>query len=184
MVPFHILSSGVPKHLRRPRSIGHSSCFLHHLNRRPSRVRPILEETLQAPGEHLLEADDHDTVSSSVRDGLSSHMQPRGPSRAIVVDVIDRNLGHAELVEYPLAASAIAIAVACNSLVDIVIVDLGVQECFDTGFETELGVVDLAARFDELGQAYSNYVGWWNWLLAHDEWLGMKIKVPTSRREG
>ena len=159
MVPFHILPPCIAKHLRRPRGIRHSSRFLHHLSRRPSRVRPILEEALQAPREHLLEANDHNTVRGAMRNGLSSHMQTSGPGRAIVVDVINRDLGHAELVEDPLAAGAVAIAVACNSLVDIIVVDLGVQQCLDTGFEAELGVVDLAARLDELGQAYPEYIG-------------------------
>ncbi len=49
---------------------------------------------------------------------------------------------HAKLVEDALAAGRVAIAVACDTLVDVVIVDLGIEESFDPGFEAEFVVVD------------------------------------------
>ena len=49
---------------------------------------------------------------------------------------------HAELVEDALAAGRVAVAVAGDALVDIVVIDLGIKEGFDAGFETEFGVVD------------------------------------------
>lgn len=63
-------------------------------------------------------------------------MQTCRSSGAIVVDIVDWNPRHAELVEYSLAAGAVTVAVAGNTLVDIVVVDLRVEECFDTGFES------------------------------------------------
>lgn len=60
-------------------------------------------------------------------------------------------------------------------MVDIVVVDLGVEEGFDAGFEPELGVVDFAevsgdqgrkgdrptfaSGFDKLGETYAQDVG-------------------------
>lgn len=59
-------------------------------------------------------------------DHIPRHMQPRGASRAIVVDIVNWDLRHAELIEDTLAAGAIAIAVAGDALLDIVIIDLGI----------------------------------------------------------
>ena len=64
---------------------------------------------------------------------------------AVVVDIVDGDLRHAELVEDPLTAGRVAVAVAGDALIDIVVIDLGVQEGFDAGFEAEFGVVDCAA---------------------------------------
>lgn len=77
---------------------------------------------------------------------------------------------HAKLVEDALAAGRVAIAVACNTLVDVVIVYLSIKESFDPGFKAEFVVVDyskdgsimfegsegnptFAAWSDEFGQA-------------------------------
>ena len=65
-------------------------------------------------------------------------------SGAIVVDIVDGNLRHAELVEDPLAAGGVAIAVAGDTLVDIIVIDLGIEEGFDPRLEAEFRVVDYA----------------------------------------
>ena len=49
---------------------------------------------------------------------------------------------HAELVEDALTAGRVAVTVAGNALVNIVVVDLSIEEGFDAGFEAEFGVVD------------------------------------------
>ena len=48
------------------------------------------------------------------------------------------------MVEDPLTAGGVAIAVAGDALVDVVVVDLGVEEGFDPRFEAEFRVVDCA----------------------------------------
>ena len=75
-------------------------------------------------------------------DHIPRHMQPSRTSRAVVVDIVDGNLCHAELVEDALTAGAIAVAVAGDAQLDIVIIDLGVEEGFNACFEAELSVVD------------------------------------------
>ena len=77
-------------------------------------------------------------------DHVSSHVEACRAGGAIVVDIVDGNLRHAELIKDPLAAGGVAIAVAGDALVDIVVIDLGVEEGFDPGFEAEFGVVDYA----------------------------------------
>ena len=128
----HVLPSRIPKHLRRPRRIRHASRNTHHLPRRARRIRSILEERLQGAWEHFLEADHHDAVCCAVGDGFAGHVQPRGAGGAVVVDVVDGDGGHAELVEDALAAGGVAVAVACYALVDGVVVYLGVEEGFDS----------------------------------------------------
>ncbi len=109
-------------------------------------------------------------------------MQPCRAGAAVVVDIVDRDLCHAELVENALAAGRVAKAVACDPLVDIVVIDLSIKESFDSGFEPEFVIVDcsragsgmlynsngiltFAAWFDELSQANTQDVGWPGWLL-------------------
>ena len=48
------------------------------------------------------------------------------------------------MVEDPLATGGVAIAVAGDTLIDIVVVDLGVEKGFDPRFEAEFRVVDCA----------------------------------------
>lgn len=71
-------------------------------------------------------------------------MQTGRASRAIVVDIVDWDLRHAELVEYTLAAGAVAIAVAGDALFHIIVIYMSIHECFDAGFETEFCVLDCA----------------------------------------
>jgi hypothetical protein len=91
-------------------------------------------------------------------DHISAEEETCRTRRAVVVDVPDRDGRLAELVEDALAAGAIAIAVAGDAHVDVVVVDLRVQHGFDAGFEAELCVVDFAAWFDEFGHAYAEDV--------------------------
>lgn len=68
-------------------------------------------------------------------DHVSRHVEARRSGGTVVVDIVYRDFCHAELVEDALTAGAIAIAVASNGLLDIIVINLGVQESFDTGFE-------------------------------------------------
>jgi hypothetical protein len=104
-----------------------------------------------------------------VTDYISRQVETGGAGGAVIIDVVDGDLGHAELVEYSLPAGRVAVAVASNALVHIVVVDLCVQHGFDAGFEAELCVVDFPARFDEFGHAYAEDVAW---LVALDDHNG------------
>lgn len=102
---------------------------------------------------------------------IPRHVQPCRARGAIVVDIVDGDLRHAELVEDALTAGRVAVTVAGNALVDIVVIDLCIEEGFDAGFEAEFGVIDcgevrkaegnggigftFASGFDELGETYA-----------------------------
>ena len=84
----------------------------------------------------------HHTIRHSMTNHIPRHVQPCRACGAVVVDIVDGNLRHAELVEDALTAGRVAVTVAGNALVHIVVVDLSIEEGFDAGFEAEFGVVD------------------------------------------
>lgn len=63
-----------------------------------------------------------------------------------------------ELVEDLLATCRIAIAIASNTLIDVVVIDASIQHGFDSSFETELWVVNQVTRLYELGQSNPHHV--------------------------
>jgi hypothetical protein len=138
--------------------VGNAPRLLHHQVGCACWVRSVLEECLQASWKHLLEANDQHTVGGTVRNHVSSHVETSRTGRAIVVDIINGNTSHAELVEDALTACRIAVAVACDTLVNVVVVDVRVEHSLDTGLKAELWVVDLAAGLDELRHAYAEDV--------------------------
>ena len=102
-------------------------------------------------------------------------MQACRARTTVVVHVVDRDPRHAELVKDALSTRAVAVAVACDPLVDVVVVHPRVQHGFHAGFEAHLGIVDLAAGLDELGHADAENVDrmrrllrWWLHLDAID----------------
>ena len=119
-------------------------------------------------------------VCGAVRHHVAAHVQTSRASRAVVVHVVDGDLGHAELVEHTLAAGGVAIAVASDTLVNIVVVDLGIEHSLDTSLETELSVVDLAAGLDELGHAHAEHVAWLRCLLV-DHFGGVLVVCREER---
>ena len=153
-----MLASCVAEQLGGTRRICDSPCLLHDQVGGSSRICAVLEECLQTSREHLLETNNQHTVRSTVGNHVAAHVQTGGASGAVIVDVVDGDAGHAELVEDALAACRIAVAVACDALVDIVVVDVRIKHGLDTSLEAELRVVDLAARLDEL-QIVSHYLG-------------------------
>ena len=86
-------------------------------------------------------------------------MQARGARGAVIIDIVDRDRGHSELVEDALAAGAVAVTVAGYAGIDIVVVDMGVEKRFNARFEAELCVFDFAAGFDKLGHPDAEDVG-------------------------
>jgi hypothetical protein len=154
----HVFPTSVTKQLGSAGRVGDTPRLLHHQVGRACWVRSVLEEGLQATWEHLLEANNQHAVGGTMRNHVSSHVESSRASRAVVVDVVYGDTGHTELVEDALTACRIAIAVACDTLVYIVVVDVRVKHSLDTGLEAELRVVDLAARLDELRHAYAEDV--------------------------
>lgn len=150
--------ASITKHLRRAGSVRVAASFGHHLSRGTSGILPIIEEALETAAHHLLEADDENAVGAAVSNGVPSHRKAGRASRAVIIDVEDGDLGHAELVEDALATCRIPVAVARDTLLDVVVVDMRVEHGFNTSFEAELRIVDFAAGLDELGHAHTEHV--------------------------
>lgn len=91
-------------------------------------------------------------------DDITSQVQTRRPGAAIVVDIVDGDLGHAELVEDSLTTRRITVAVARHTLIDIVVVDLSIEEGLDAGLVAEFCVIDLSSWLDEFGHAHAEDV--------------------------
>lgn len=91
---------------------------------------------------------------------IPRHRQPRRRRRTVIVLIIYRNARHAELIEDALAARAVAVAVACDAHLDIVVRDVRVKEGFDAGLVAELGVFDFTAGFGEFRHTDAEDVGW------------------------
>ena len=74
--------------------------------------------------------------------------------RAVVVDVEDRDAGHAQLVDRPLARGRLTVAVADVALLDLAVVDARVRERLGAGLLRHVRVVPVpAARLLELRHA-------------------------------
>lgn len=154
-VLLHVLATGVAEELSGAGRVGNSASGFHQGVAGSGGVLAVVEIGLETAGGHLLEANDEDTVGSAVSDGLSGHIETGAAGRAVVVDVVDGNLSHAKLVEDTLAAGRVTIAVAGDALVDVVVVDLGVEHGFDTCLIAKFRVVDFATGLDEFGHAHA-----------------------------
>jgi hypothetical protein len=64
----------------------------------------------------------------AAEDRLAAGEQRGRPGRAVVVDVDHRDAGEPELVDGPLPAGAVAVHVAGERLVDVLVVDAGVLQ--------------------------------------------------------
>ena len=109
--------------------------ILHHIRRQPHRTRPIAPNALDTPSLHLLKPTNENTVRKSTLDQLSRQVQTRRAGGAGVVGVVDRDPGHAELVENALAGGRVAVAVAGHAGIDLVVVDVCIEQGFGAGFK-------------------------------------------------
>lgn len=156
----YVFTARVAKHLGSAWGIGKAPSLGHHQAGGSGGIFPVVEESLQAAGHHFLKADHQHTIRGAAGDILSPNGEAGRAGGTVVVDVDDGDLRHAKLIEHPLATGGVAVAVACNALVHIVVINVGVQHGLDAGFEAQLCVVHLAAGFDELGHAHAKDVAW------------------------
>jgi hypothetical protein len=145
-----MLTSSVTEQLSGTRRLCDSPRLLHDQVGCRSRVGTVLEETLERSGEHLLKANNKHAVRGAVGNHVPAHVETSGSGRTVVVDVVDRDTGHAELVENALSTRRVAITVACYALVDVVVVDVCIEHSLHASLEAELRVIDLATRLDKL----------------------------------
>ena len=110
--------------------------MIHHACQ-SGRALTIVPVTAQTTSFHLLKPYDHDRIRHAALDHGPRQIQTRRARRAVVVHIVDGDAGQAELVEDALATGAVAVAIAGDALVDVVVVDLRVNEGFDAGFVAE-----------------------------------------------
>jgi hypothetical protein len=79
-------------------------------------------------GAHLLEAEHQYAVGGAAGDRLARQEQGCRAGRAVVVDVDDRDAGHADAIQRLLAAGRVAIHVAGIGLLDVTVIDAGVLQ--------------------------------------------------------
>ena len=92
------------------------------------RARPVGVDRAQRAGLHLLEAEREHAIGRAGSDRLARQKQRRRAGRAIVVDVDDRNPGHAEVVDRALSGGGVAVHVSRVGLLDELVADAGVGE--------------------------------------------------------
>src|SRR5262249_21283441 len=77
-------------------------------------------------------------------DRLVGEVERARAGRAIVVDVVDRNAGQAELVDGALAAGRVTVHVTDEGFLDLLVRDAGVFERLLARFLGHLGIIVLA----------------------------------------
>jgi hypothetical protein len=164
---FHVLTSCVAEELCGAWSIGDTARFFHDKITRRGWVTSVLKEGLKAARKHLLKSNHEYAVHSAVANHVSCNVQACRTCRAVVIHIKDWNLCHAKLVEDTLPAGRVSVAVACDTLIHVVVVDVSVQHRLHTGFETKFCVVDFAAWFDKLGHTDAEHIAWLRSLLFH-----------------
>jgi hypothetical protein len=165
-VLLHVLAAGIAEHLRRGRRLGEAAQLDHQLHVLVERHGAV--GVLDAEGAllHLLEAERHRAVRDAALDELLGQEQRRRARGAVVVDVVDRHAGEADLVDGALAAGGVAVAVADRHLLDGVVGDLRVGQRLLAGLLRHLRVVPfLAAGLLELRHADTDHVD-----LARHRW--------------
>ena len=100
--------------------------LLHQIRTQPHRTRPIAPNTLDTSCLHLLEATNKHHIRKPTLHHLPRQVQARRARGTCIVGVVNRDPGHAELVENPLAGGRVAVAVAGYARIDVVVIDLGI----------------------------------------------------------
>ncbi len=114
------------------------------------RRRAIVEMRAERAGRHLLEAQRQRAVDDAALDRLPREEERRGAGRAVVVDVEDRDAGHADVVERLLARRGVAVHVADERLLHVDVRDAGVGQRRRAPPPAPIDVVGLArARLRE-----------------------------------
>ncbi len=156
-VTIHVIASGVAEHPRRRRSTRELALGDHRRHVLVHRVRAIGEVPGQRSLLHLLEAEREHAFGEPTFDELARHEQSRRAGRAVVVDVVDRDPGKAELIDRALAAGRLAVYVTDARLLDLLVVDLGVGQSVGDRLLGHVRVVPfLGLGLLELGHADSD----------------------------
>ena len=107
---------------------------------------PVVEVATQRAGFHLLETERQYTFGGTALDRLPGKKECRRAGRAVVVDIDDRDAGHAYRVKRALSAGRVAIYVAHICLLHLTVVDARVGQRAAHGIGTHLEIGCGTAR--------------------------------------
>lgn len=130
----------------------------HHLGAQAHWAWTIVPNTLDRTRLHRFEANNHDNINNTTSHQSPGELKTGTASRARVVGVVDGDVGHTELVEYPLATCGVAIAIASYTSLHIVIGDMCIEKSLCSRLEAEFGICSELSWFDELCEANAEHV--------------------------
>ena len=154
---FLVLAPGAAEKLRGGRGIGEFLGLEHHAHVLVHGVLPIGVLGAQGTLFHLLEAHGHHALGDAAFHQLLGQHQGGGAGGTVVIDVVDRNAGQAELIHGPLARGAFPVDIADHGLFDQVVGDAGVFQRLLAGRLGHHVIVGAAARFGKLGHTVADY---------------------------
>ena len=124
----HVAEAGAAEIAQRQRHAGRIDQLPGRRVEFVERARPVGEYRAQRAGLHLLEAERQHAIGRAGFDRLAGKEQCGRAGRAIVVDVDDRDAGHADRIQRALPAGRIAVDVADIGLLDLAVIDAGIIE--------------------------------------------------------
>ena len=124
----------------------------------------VVEGIVERAGEHLLETEGEGAVDDARGHGLTCEVERGGAGRAVVVDVEDRDAGHADFVERALAAGRVAVDVAHVGVLDRVVGEAGIGQREVRGAPGHGGVGFVGTGLDKGDHADAgdeDWIGHW-----------------------
>ncbi|MNF84210.1 hypothetical protein D3C84_665600 [compost metagenome] len=127
-VLLHVGVAGTGELADRSRQVGHADQLVGQLQGAFGGRCTIGPGGFQGTGVHLLEAEGQGAVHRAACHGLAGQEQCRGAGGAVVVDVDQRDAGHADPVQGFLPARGVAVDVAGIGLLDVTEVQAGIGQ--------------------------------------------------------
>ena len=117
------------------------------------RAGAVGEYGAERAGLHLLEAERHHAIGSARLDRLPRQKQRGRAGRAVIVDVDDRDPGHADAIERALAAGGVAVDITDIGLLHLAVVETGIGEREFCGLRTHHVIRRIGPGLDERDHA-------------------------------
>jgi hypothetical protein len=92
-----------------------------------------------------------DSTSATFISSQRTHIHTRSWRIVVCFGGLLHLRAHSKLIEDPLTAGSIAVAIARNPRLDVIIVDLSIQHSLDARLVPHLRICTLLSRFDKLG---------------------------------
>ena len=134
----HVLNSGISKELGGRGTSAEATGVVHHLHELLHRVGAVLKDAPQRSWSHLLKSQGNGALRNTSSNGLSGHEEGAGACGAVVVDIEDGDLGHSHLVQRPLSAGRVTVAVPNKGLLNNIVRHSGVKQSLGDGLTSHV----------------------------------------------